>query len=96
MPSARWLPEALADIERLYDFLEAKNPTAATRAAHLILNAANALSDQPRMGRPMPNESGLREWGIAFGSGAYILRYKIDTNETPVIIRVWHSRENRS
>jgi plasmid stabilization system protein ParE len=29
-----WLPEALADLERLYDFLIEKDPAAAARHAH--------------------------------------------------------------
>jgi hypothetical protein len=32
---------------------------------------------------------------VAFGAGAYVLRYRIDQAGSPVVIRVWHSRESR-
>jgi len=91
----KWLPEALADIERLYDFLYQKNPDAAARAAKTIFDGALILGDNPRIGRPMPDDSGRREWFIAFSAGAYVLTYRLEHNQTPVIIRVWHSREDR-
>jgi plasmid stabilization system protein ParE len=37
-----------------------------------------------------------RELIVPFGSGAYVLRYRLDTaTDTVIIIRVWHSRELR-
>lgn len=32
---------------------------------------------------------------IPFGAGAYVLRYKLDPAGDPIVIRVWHSREER-
>lgn len=92
---ALWLPEALADVERLYQFVYEKNPVAAARAAEAILGGANALAAAPRSGRSMDDETGRREWSIAFGAGTYIIRYKLNAADTPAIIRVWHSREDR-
>lgn len=43
----------------------------------------------------MSDDTGRRELFLAFGTGAYVLRYKMDVAGTVVIIRVWHSRENR-
>ena len=93
VPALRWLPEALADLERLHRFLHDVSPEAARRAAGTILAGADQLQDHPRIGRPL--EDGRREWFIPFGVGAYILRYRLDTDGNPVVIRVWHSRENR-
>ncbi len=90
-----WLPEALADIERLYTFIQKKNPDAAKRAAEAILQGAHLLKTMPSAGRPMPDETGRREWFIAFGAGAYVLRYKLQNTSIIVILRVWHSREYR-
>lgn len=95
MPNAFWLSEALADVERLYTFLHDKNPAAAAKAAQAILDGANALVAAPRSGRPMPDDTQRRELFIAFGAGAYIIRYRLNTADIPVIIRVWHSREDR-
>lgn len=96
MSDALWLPEALADVERLYTFLFDKNPTAAAKAAQAILDGANALVAAPRAGRPMADDTERREWFIAFGAGTYVIRYRLNASDIPVIIRVWHSREDRS
>lgn len=90
----RWLPAAFQDIERLYEFLVEKDPNAAARAMEIILDGAEGLEDMPEIGKPMNDDTGRRELYIPFGTGAYVLRYKLD-GETVVIIRVWHSREHR-
>ncbi len=93
MPSLRWLPGALADLQRLHAFLAEVSPDAARRAAGTILEGADRLQEQPRLGRPL--EDGRREWFIPFGVGAYVLRYRLDEEGNPVVIRVWHRREDR-
>lgn len=91
--SVKWLPDALKDIERLYGLLNDKNPEAAARAADTILQGAKLLKTAPRLGRPMPDETGRRELFLPFGAGAYMLRYMTE-GENTVVIRVWHSRED--
>jgi plasmid stabilization system protein ParE len=91
-----WLPEALADIERLHHFLHGKNQDAAARAASTILEGATLLETAPDLGRPMADGTRRRELFVAFASGAYVLRYILDDEGTVVIIRVWHSREDRT
>ena len=93
MPTLRWLPEALADIERLHRFLADQSPAAARKAAAVILAGADQLERHPRIGRPL--DDSRREWFVPFGVGAYVLRYCLDTQGNPVVIRVWHSREDR-
>lgn len=90
-----WLPEALDDIERLYAFLAEKNPTAARASASAILEGAETIRSSPRIGRLMLLDALRRELFVKFGSGGYVLRYIIDADGTPVIIRVWHSKENK-
>ena len=94
MATLKWLPEALNDVERLYRFLNEQNPKAAMRAAETILQGAKLLKKSPRIGRPMPDEAKKRELFVAFGAGAYVLRYRLDA-EVVIVIRVWHSREDR-
>ena len=96
MPEIKWLPEALADIERLYVFLKDKNPEAAARAAQTILSAARQLRTMPHIGRPMADDSRRREFFAPFASGAYVLRYMLEDADNCVIIRVWHAREYRN
>jgi plasmid stabilization system protein ParE len=94
MPEVIWLPEALLDIERLYDFLSKNNPRAARNAVLCIQAAARQLEDFPEIGKPMGDRSGRRQVFAAFGAGAYVLRYRLEESG-PVVIRVWHSLEWR-
>lgn len=89
----KWLPEALEDLERLHQFLMSAGPDAAQRAAAAILEGADQLEANPMIGRL--HEHGAREWFIPFGVAAYVLRYRLDEEGNPVVIRVWHSREER-
>ncbi|MGI9301147.1 MAG: type II toxin-antitoxin system RelE/ParE family toxin [Gammaproteobacteria bacterium] len=93
--SVFWLPEALSDIERLYDFLLAKDPRAAERAIRTVDDSVDRLVDFPEIGRPMDDETGRRELIAPFGAGGYVVRYLI-YRDTAFIIRVWHSREIRT
>lgn len=91
----KWRPRALEDIERLQDFLHPKNTVAAKQAAFAIFQAAKRLQTSPGIGRPMPEGDGRRELIIPFGTGAYVVRYFVGTDNTVVVVRVWHSREDR-
>lgn len=95
MAKVTWLPQALDDIERLYAFLKDKDREAAKRAAGCILKGVTLLKASPRIGRPMPDKTGRREVFVAFGAGAYVLRYMLEADDVVIIIRVWHSKENR-
>ncbi len=95
MAEIKWLPEAIADFERLYFFLLDKDIDAANNAVRTILKGTNLLTVTPRIGRPMSDEGDRRELFLAFGAGAYVIRYKFESDDTVVIVRVWHSRESR-
>jgi len=94
MPKVIWLPEALTDVERLHDFLAEKNANTASNALRCIQAAARQLESFPEIGRPMPDRI-RREIFAAFGAGAYVIRYRLDEQGRPVVVRVWHSREWR-
>ena len=89
-----WLPEAKQDIARLHEFLKNKSPDAASRMVDLLLNGADKLMDFPEMGKPLGDELKRRELFLAFGAGAYVVRYILTENKI-VVIRVWHTREMR-
>ncbi len=91
-----WLPEALLDVHRLHDFLKDKHPEAAARAARAILDGASSLANAPDLGRPMDDGTARRQLFVSFGTGAYVLRYMSDKDRIAIIIRVWHSREQRA
>lgn len=89
-----WLPQAQTDIQRLYDFLLARDPRAAERAIRAIQLGAQRLLELPRIGRRMDDDTERREFFVPFGAGAYVLRYRLQ-EDIIVVIRVWHSREER-
>ena len=89
-----WLPEAQADIQRLYHFLRERDPRAAARAIRAIQLGAQRLLEFPHLGKRMDDETERYEVSVPFGAGAYVLRYRLHA-ETIVVIRVWHSREER-
>ena len=94
MPSEiTWLPGAAKDVERLRDFLKSKNPVAAQRAARRILEGPNMLRDNPGAGVPVEELVDYRDLILTFGSGEYIIRYRLEADQV-VITRVRHSREN--
>jgi len=89
-----WLPEAIEDIARLHEFLKNKSPKATSRMVDLLLTGADQLLDFPEIGKPLGDELKRRELYLAFGAGAYVLRYVL-SEKSIVVIRVWHSREER-
>ena len=86
LPQIKWLPEALADIERLHAFLHEKSPDAAARAAKAILDGAGFQKSIPDIGSPWDDDTGRRKWVVSFAAGAFVLRYMQDENNTLVII----------
>ncbi len=93
MPRVIWTPAALADVDRLHDFLKDRNPLAARRAVRAIREGLNLLADQPQVGRPVENmEPEFREWLISFGDSGYVALYHFD-GEDAVILAVRHQRE---
>jgi plasmid stabilization system protein ParE len=90
-----WREQAAADIARLRGFLSDKDFLAAQRALQTIYKGGELIAAHPRIGRPMPDGTKRRELFIPFGSGFYVLRYFL-ANNVVVIVRVWHSRENRN
>ena len=87
-----WLTGAARDIDRLRDFLKSKNPLAAQRAAKHIIEGVNILTDNPAAGVSVEELVDYRELILPFGSGEYIVRYRLE-GEQVVIVRVRHSRE---
>ncbi len=85
---------ARSDLERLRQFLQKKNPDAASRAASAIKNAVNGIVDKPDAHRPVPDRMFHREIVIEFGGSGYIARYyyRPGTNEI-ILLRIKHQLE---
>ena len=91
----KWLPEAVKDLRRLRGFIHPKNPQAAKRAAKRILEGVDRLADNPLLGLSNEELLDYSEILVPFGAGNYILRYRIKAEQV-YIVRIWHSREQRS
>lgn len=88
-----WTPEALDDIKRLRAFLARQNPEAARRAISTIRQSARLLATYPEIGRSDEKRSvEVREWIVAFGTGGYVVLYRVDT-DVIAILAVRHGRE---
>jgi len=83
---------ALADLERLADFLLDTDPAAADEAIGLIEEAVRVLRRHPMMGRPV--EYGLREMVISRGRTGYLALYSIEEEADAILIlAIRHQRE---
>lgn len=83
---------AVADFERLVDFLEAQEPGSAAAAVSLIREAVSVLVRHPLMGRPV--EAGLRELVISRGRTGYLALYRfVEARDVVVVLALRHQRE---
>jgi plasmid stabilization system protein ParE len=66
--------KALADLERLFDFIGAENPQKAREQILSVRRALELLADHPLLGRPA--EQGRRELVLSRGRYGYIAKYR--------------------
>jgi len=95
MASIEWLPEAQDDLKRLFEFIQPHSEEAAIKAVAAILGAIEKLGAFPEVGRPWEPDARFRELIVRFGARGYVTRYHY-TDSRVVILRVWHSSEERS
>ncbi|MDR3474621.1 MAG: type II toxin-antitoxin system RelE/ParE family toxin [Devosia sp.] len=87
----RWSDDALAHLERLYDFLEPKSSRSAAHSVARLRERALRLVEQPRIGeRPAVPGREFRRLIV----GDYELRYEVREQEV-LVLRIWHAREDR-
>jgi addiction module RelE/StbE family toxin len=92
MATVSYAPRALADLERLRDFLAESDPHAAVRTIDLIVDAVAILEQHPLMGRPA--EADLRELVISRGKSGYLALYRYDGERDRVLVlAIRHQRE---
>lgn len=94
MPQVVWLPEALVDLVRHFDFLKLKNKNAAAQAADAIREAGFSLAETPEKGVVLQDGSGRRKLVVPFGKYGYVMLYVLERDRV-VILRIDHGRENR-
>ena len=92
MAALFYLPGALADLERLTEFLIESDPSAAAETKSLIESAIDILASHPLIGRS--TEPGLRELVISRGRTGYVALYHYDDAEDVVVVlALRHQRE---
>jgi toxin ParE1/3/4 len=79
-------PQALADLEDIWDFIAQDDPEAADRFVESLYETCSVIFSMPRVGRTrFELARGLR----SFPHGAYVIFYVLD-GETLTIARVLH------
>ncbi|MEI8302178.1 MAG: type II toxin-antitoxin system RelE/ParE family toxin [Burkholderiales bacterium] len=92
MASVRFSERALADLERLFDFLAASDPPLARVAVERIAEATRILAQHPLIGRPVRGT--VRELVISSGKTGYVALYRLQRGLDEVqILAVRHQRE---
>lgn len=83
---------ALADLERLTDFLIEIDASSALETVELIEEAVSLLTRHPLVGRPVEYE--LRELVISRGRSGYVALYSLEaTQDAILILAIRHQRE---
>lgn len=87
-----YAPRALADFDRLADFLLAQDETAAIETGKILIDAIAHLARHPLVGRIV--EHGLRELVISRGRTGYVALYRFDAERDLIIVlAIKHQRE---
>jgi addiction module RelE/StbE family toxin len=83
---------ALADLTRIYDALDAEDPTLAANSSAMIRDAVRGLAERPLHGRPA--EAGLRELAISRGRTGYVVLYRfIEIDDVVLIAAISHRHD---
>lgn len=94
----RFTEEALADLERLYEFALQRDDgdwTTAEHALDAVRNAIVLLETSPFSCRKAtPHDAFLRELVIGFGATGYVALFEVDDSQTVTVLVVRHQRED--
>lgn len=92
MAQVTYTANALANLERAFEFLAEEDPASAARAVAAIREAVEALGRHPLIGRTQ--EEGLRELVISYGRTGYVALYRFIPQRNEVrVLALRHQRE---
>lgn len=83
---------AIANLDRLHDFLAEKNREAARRAVATILAKLQTLERFPRLGPVDLEQPDVRQLFMPFGAAGYVARYRV-VRDSVVVLAIRHMRE---
>lgn len=78
----RYTPRARLDLAEIHDYIAQENPQAARRVIHIIRKAAEALLQNPQVGRS-GRIVGTRE--LTVGRFPFMLAYRVDAVEVQIL-----------
>lgn len=85
--------EALAELERVFEFNFARDPATALDHIEKVHSAVLLLESHPEIGRPVPGST-LRELVISYGKSGYVALYEHSPGEGLIrIAAIRHQRE---
>jgi toxin ParE1/3/4 len=88
-------PEAISDMQRLYEFLKSENPSAARRAMSAIWQKLELVEAMPALGM-RTHSPFIRQILVRFVKRGYVARYTIrESDGAMIVLRIWHGREAR-
>jgi plasmid stabilization system protein ParE len=92
VPGIVYSESALADLDRLFDFLASHDPAVAADAAALIAEAVAILARHPYLGRPVRGV--LRELVVSHGRTGQVALYRVSVRHDRVeVLAVRRQRE---
>lgn len=92
MANLNYSEQALADLQRLSDFLAQSDPLAASETIDLIVEAVAILGRHPLIGRLIAGD--LRELIISRGRTGYVAMYSFEeAHDAILILAIRHQRE---
>ena len=92
MAQVVYAENALANLERAFEFLAEHDPGIAADAAATIREAVETLSNHPLFGRRVTGE--LRELVISYGKTGYVALYRfVPARDQVRVLAIRHQRE---
>jgi plasmid stabilization system protein ParE len=83
---------ALADLQRIADFLALADPVSGAKTIDLVRDAISVLARHPLIGRPVEEE--MRELVISRGRSGYVALYQYyELDDVVAVLAVRHQRE---
>lgn len=92
MAQVVYAANAIANLQRAFEFLHDNDPAAGVAAVDAIVSAITILERHPLIGRLVRDE--LRELVISFGRTGYVALYRfVPARDQVVVLALRHQRE---